>query len=58
MVFGALLTDHSKSFGCLSHKPLAAKLFTYGVKISSVRLTYNYLTNRRSLTKFSKKYSS
>ena len=48
MVFGAFLTDHSKATGCLSHELLPAKLFTYGVKLSSVRLTYNYLTNKRS----------
>ena len=47
MVFGALLNDHPKAFVYLSHELMAAKLFTYGVEISSVRLTYNFLTNRR-----------
>ena len=32
-VFGALLADLSKTFVCLSHELLFAKLFGYGVEI-------------------------
>ena len=57
-VFGALLTDLSKAFDCLSHELLVAKLIAYGVKISSVRLIYNYLTNRKQRTKIGNNCSS
>ena len=37
---------------------MAAKLITYGVKVSSVRLIYDYLTKRKQRTKIGKKCSS
>ena len=58
LVFGALLTDLSKTFGCISHELLAAKPIAYGVKISSVRLIYDYLPKRRLRTKVDNKNSS
>ena len=58
MVFGALLTDRSKAFDCLSYELLAAKLIAYGVQISFVRLTYDYLKIRCLKTKTGSKYSS
>ena len=60
VVFGALLTDLSKAFDYHSHELLGAKLNVYGVEISSVRLIYDYLTNRRLRTgnKVGNKYSS
>ena len=47
-VFGALLTDLSKAFDCLSHDLLIAKL----------RLVQNYLSNRKQRTKINTEYSS
>ena len=41
----------------LSHELLAAKLIAYGVEISSVRLKYDDLINRRLRNKFGNKYS-
>ena len=37
-IFGALLTDLSKVFGCLSHDLLLAKLNTYGFSLLALRL--------------------
>lgn len=43
--FGALLTDLSKTFDCLSHKILIAKPGVCGFEISSLRLIYDYVSN-------------
>ena len=49
--FGALLTDLSKGFYCLSHELLLAKLHVYGISIAALRLIHSYLTNRGHRTK-------
>ena len=49
--FGALLTDLSKVFDCLSHELLLAKLYAYGFSIATLRLIHSYLTNRWQRTK-------
>ena len=42
--FGALLTDLSKAFDCLSHNLLLlAKLHTCGFSIAALRLIHSYL---------------
>ena len=43
--FGALLTDLSKAFDCLSHDLLIAKLHAYGLDLASLKILQNYLTN-------------
>ena len=58
LVFGELLTELSKGFDCFSHELLVAKLIAYGVKISSVRLINDYLTNRKQKTNIGNNYSS
>ena len=58
LVFGALLTDLSKAFDCLSHELLIAKLSAYGMKDSAVRFVSDYLTNRKQRTKIGNNYSS
>ena len=40
--FGALLTDLSKAFECLSHELLIAKLVAYGFSRSALKLMYTY----------------
>ena len=56
--FGALLTDLSKAFNCLSHELLVAKLHAYGFSIAALRLIHSYLTNRWQRTKINMSYSS
>ena len=38
-VFGALLTDFSKAFDCLSHELITAKLNTYGFNLAALKLS-------------------
>ena len=58
LVFGVLLTELSKTFDCLSHELLVAKLSAYGVDISAVRFINDYLTNRKQRTKIEDHYRS
>ena len=57
-VFGALLTDLSKAFDCLSHDLLIAKLNAYGFSMAALRLIQNYLSNWKQRTKINTEYSS
>ena len=49
--YGALLTDLSKAFDCLSHDLLIAKLEAYGLDPISLKLLHDYLTDRRQRAK-------
>ena len=57
-VFGALLTDLSKAFDCLSHELIIAKLNAYGFSLSASKLVHNYLSKRQQRTKINQSYSS
>ena len=57
-MFGALLTDLSKAFDCISHELLIAKLHAYGLGLDSVRYIFDYLNNRKQRTKINQNYSS
>ena len=57
-VAGAVLTDLSKAFDCLSHDLLIAKLEAYGLEKSALKFVYNYLKDRKQRTKINGSYSS
>ena len=57
-VFGALLTDLSKTFDFLSHELITAKLNVYGFNLAALKLFQSYLSKRRQRTKINQSYSS
>ena len=50
-VTGAILTDLAKAFDCILHDLLIAKLTVYGFDYQSLRIKYNFLSNRHQRTK-------
>ena len=57
-VAGAILTDLSKAFDCLSHELMIAKLDAYGFEKSAIIFIYDYLKNRKQRIKINRSYSS
>ena len=53
----ALLTDFSKTFDCLPHDLLIAKLHAYDVELSSLRILHSYLVKRKQRVRLSNCYS-
>ena len=56
--FGPLHTDLSKTFDCLSHNLLIAKLNAYGFNMSALRFVHSYLNYRIKRTKINSEYRS
>ena len=56
--FSALLTDLSKTFDCLDHELLIAKLNAYGFSLTTSKLIHDYFSNRKQRTKINPSYSS
>jgi len=48
---GALLTDLSKAFDCLSYKLIISKLCAYGFNENACMLIASYFTNRKQRVK-------
>ena len=57
-VAGAILTDLSKAFDCISHDLLIAKLDSYGFDKPALMFVYDYLKNRVQRTKVNESHSS
>ena len=49
--FGALLTDLSKAFHCLSHKLLTVRLHAYSFELPALKPIQSHLSNRKQNTK-------
>ena len=56
--FGALMTNLSKAFDCLSQELLIAKLDACSFDKKSLKLVYIYLSNRKQRVKTNDSYSS
>ena len=56
--FGALLTDLSKTFDCLDHELLIAKINAYGFSLTASKFIHDYLSNKKQRTKINSSYSS
>ena len=57
-VFGALYTEISKTFDCISHYYLIAKLHAYGLSFPALKLVQDNLQNRKQMTKAGTAYSN
>ena len=56
--YGALLSDLSKAFYCLSHDLIVTKLHTYGFSTESLKLINSYLTEPKQRVKMNDQFSS
>ena len=54
---GIMITDLSKAFDCIRHDLFIAKCHAYGFEISSLKLMYDYLTNRKQRVRINNSYS-
>ena len=52
-----LLTDLTKTFDCISHDLLIAKINAYGFSYTSLRLIYDNLSGRKQRTKANETFS-
>ena len=46
-IFGALLTDSSKAFDCMTNDLLIAKLHALNFDMNALTLIFDYLTGRK-----------
>ncbi len=57
-IAGAVFTDLSKAFDCLSHELLIAKLNAYGFSRSALLFVHSYLIDRRQRLKVNGSFSA
>ena len=57
-IFGALLTDLSKAFYCMTHDLLMAKLHALNFDMNALSLMFDYLTGRKQRVKINARFSS
>ena len=57
-VVGAVLTDLSKAFDCITHDLLIAKLAAYGFSDKALHYAYSYLSNRKQCVRINNTYST
>ena len=55
---GTILMDLSKTYDCIPHELLIAKLHCYGVNNTSLKLLLDYLTNCKQTTNIGSSFSS
>ena len=56
--FGALLTDLSKAFDCMTHDLLIANLHALNFDMNALNLIFDYLTGRKQRVKINSSFSS
>ena len=56
--FGALLTDLSNTFDCISQNHILATLHTYDFSLRALTLIHSYLTNKKQKIRVNGDYSS
>ena len=56
--FGALLTNLSKAFDCMTHDLLIAKLHALNFDMNALNLIFDYLTGRKQRVKINSSFSS
>ena len=56
--FGALLTNLSKAFDCMTHDLLVAKLHALNFDMNALNLIFDYLTERKQRVKINTSFSS
>ena len=53
-----MLTDLSKTFDCIAHNLLIARLVAYGFSNTALRYVYSYLSNRKQCVRINNTYSN
>ena len=56
--FGAVLTDFSKAFDCMTHDLLIAKLHALNFDVNALNLIFDYLTGRKQRVKINSSFIS
>ena len=55
--FGALLTDLSKTFDCMTHELPIAKLYVLNFNMNALNLIFDYLTGKKQRVKINSSFT-